>query len=167
MLTRAISPAAILIVSLASAAWAQDPGTASSQQALDTLWTPAVRAKIRNTATLNPAIEVRTNYLEVFYDSETGDANWGDSGEPYQLHTGDTIRIHGYLAAPVTGGPYPAIVIGHGHGGHGDPDFATALALVRGCRLVDRKIPSRRGSPSSRRPTSVTSITMPMPGCGR
>ena len=130
MLTRAISPAAILIVSLASAAWAQDPGTASSQQALDTLWTPAVRAKIRNTATLNPAIEVRTNYLEVFYDSETGDANWGDSGEPYQLHTGDTIRIHGYLAAPVTGGPYPAIVIGHGHGGHGDPDFATALAAL-------------------------------------
>src|SRR2546430_10484314 len=38
------------------------------------------------------------------------------------------IRIHGYLASPLFGGPYPAIVIGHGHHGHGNPNEAMLLA---------------------------------------
>jgi cephalosporin-C deacetylase-like acetyl esterase len=46
------------------------------------------------------------------------------------VHTGDTIRIHGYVATPASGGPYPALVIGHGHGGSGSPELAIALAAL-------------------------------------
>src|SRR5438874_1566029 len=70
----------------------------------------------------------RVGYFEVFYDSEVGDAAWADSAPPYDVHDGDTIRIHGYLATPLFGGPYPGIVIGHGHGGHGSPELAMQLA---------------------------------------
>ena len=49
-------------------------------------------------------------------------------GPPYAIHTGGHIRIHGYLASPLVGGPYPAIVIGHGHHGHGSPEEAMLLA---------------------------------------
>jgi hypothetical protein len=103
---------------------------ASADDAIGALWTPSVLAKIRDKTTLAPAVEVRTDHLEVFYDSESGDANWGDSGPPYEVHTGGTIRIHGYLAAPASGGPYPAIVVGHGHGGSGSRELAVVLAAL-------------------------------------
>jgi cephalosporin-C deacetylase-like acetyl esterase len=92
------------------------------------LWTPAVLAKIRDQTTLAPTLVPRTGFVEVAFDSEIGDANWGDSAEPYDLHTGDTIRIHGYVAVPAGGGPYPALVIGHGHGGSADADLARIVA---------------------------------------
>jgi len=92
------------------------------------LWKPDVLHKIRNTHTLNAQVIPRTGYAEVFFDSEIGDAKWGDSEPPYAVHTGDTIRIHGYLATPGTAGPYPALVVGHGHGGSGSADLARTLA---------------------------------------
>jgi len=122
MLRREMLLTVVVVLVTSPATWAE--------QGLDSLWTPAVLAKIRDKTTLNPSIEPRIGYAEVFYNSEIGDANWGDSGEPYDVHTGDTIRIHGYLAAPVAGGPYPAIVVGHGHGGHGEPEIAIALAAL-------------------------------------
>lgn len=99
-------------------------------QAPHDLWTPEVMQAIRDPSTLNLEIVPRSGYVEVFYDSEIGNARWADSGEPYAVHTGGTVRIHGYLAAPAGGGPYPALVLGHGHGGHGDPELARALALL-------------------------------------
>jgi cephalosporin-C deacetylase-like acetyl esterase len=95
---------------------------------LSDLWTPEVLAKVRDGATLNLEVIPRDGYSEVFFDSEIGDAKWADSEEPYAVHTGDTVRIHGYLASPAAGGPYPALVVGHGHGGHGDPDTARLIA---------------------------------------
>ena len=94
------------------------------------IWTPNVMQRIRDRSTLNPAVVARAGYFEVSFDSETGEANWADSESPYALHTGDTIRIHGYLATPLLGGPYPAIVIGHGHGGHGSAELAIAVAAL-------------------------------------
>jgi dienelactone hydrolase len=102
----------------AGAAFAQGPP-------LD-LWIPR-QAEIRDTSTLNLQVVPQDGYADVFFDSETN-AKWGDSEPPYAVHTGATIRIHGYLAAPATGGPYPALVVGHGHGGHGDADLARVLA---------------------------------------
>jgi cephalosporin-C deacetylase-like acetyl esterase len=104
------------------------PAHVAAQAPAD-LWAPVLH-KIRDQSTLNPLIVPRLGYSEVFFDSEIGDANWGDSGEPYEVHTGGTIRIHGYLAAPLFGGPYPAIVIGHGHHGRGDPDLARTVAAL-------------------------------------
>jgi dienelactone hydrolase len=93
------------------------------------LWTSDVMARIRDRTTLNVELIPRDGYYEVFYDSEIGTANWADSAEPFALHRGDTIRIHGYLASPGIGGPYPGIVVGHGHHGRGSPDIAKALAV--------------------------------------
>lgn len=59
------------------------------------LWPPQVMERIRNRGTLNPRIIARAGYFEVFFDSEIGDAKWADSGPPYEVHTGGTIRIHG------------------------------------------------------------------------
>src|SRR5688572_29946059 len=107
------------------------PALAGAQGApLDRLWTPERLQKIRDRSTLNLQIIPRSGYYEIFYDSEIGDAKWADSGPPYQVHTGGTIRIHGYLAAPAGPAPRPALVIGHGHGGHGDPDVPRALAAL-------------------------------------
>jgi dienelactone hydrolase len=92
------------------------------------IWTDAVIERIRDQNTLNVQIAPRIGYSEVFYDSEVGEASWADSGPPYALHQGDTIRIHAYIATPLIGGPYPAIVIGHGHGGRGSPELAEAVA---------------------------------------
>ncbi len=94
------------------------------------VWTPEVIQRIRDQSTLRPQITAKAGYFEVFFDSEIGTANWAESGPPYDLHTGDTIRIHGYLATPLFGGPYPGIVIGHGHRGHGSPEVAMALAAL-------------------------------------
>lgn len=84
--------------------------------------------KIRDRRTLDAQIIPRVGHFEVFFDSEIGDAKWADESEPYDVHTGDSIRIHAYLATPLIGGPYPGVVIGHGHGGHGSPELAIALA---------------------------------------
>ena len=104
------------------------PAAAGAQGTAD-LWTDAVKARIRDRSTLNPTLIARTGYSEVFFDSEVGEANWGDSAAPYDLHTGGTIRIHGYLAVPSGTGPFPAIVIGHGHGGSAELDLARVVAL--------------------------------------
>src|SRR4030095_4737565 len=78
------------------------------------LWTPDVLQRIHDRTTLNPRIVPQLGYFDVFFDSEIGEAKWADSAPPYAVHTGDTIRIHGSRATPLIGGPYPAIVIGHG-----------------------------------------------------
>jgi cephalosporin-C deacetylase-like acetyl esterase len=109
----------VVLAAQASASFASPP--------LD-LWTTERMSRIRDRSTLNPRVVVHGGYFEVFYDSEIGDAQWGDGGPPYEVHTGQTIRIHGYLASPLLGGPYPAIVIGHGHRGSGSRDLALALA---------------------------------------
>ena len=103
---------------------------AAQAQPLDRLWTPERLQKIRDRSTLNLEVIPRSGYIEVFFDSEAGDAKWADSDPPYEVHTGGTIRIHGYLATPGGTGPRPALVIGHGHGGHGDPDVPRALAAL-------------------------------------
>jgi cephalosporin-C deacetylase-like acetyl esterase len=93
------------------------------------LWTAPVMQKVKDRSTLGLQVVSQGTYFDVFYNSEVGDAKWADSGPPYEVHTGDTIRIHGYLAFPTSGpGPYPAIVVGHGHGGSGSPDLARAIA---------------------------------------
>src|SRR5215213_7919234 len=133
---------------------------ASAEDAIGALWTPSVLAKVRDKTTLAPAVEVRTDHLEVFYDSESGDANWGDSGPPYAVHTGGTIRIHSYLAAPAAANWLSS-----------SPRSATSCCRstdrAPACRPADRKTPNRRGSPSSHRPTTATFITMRTPACGR
>jgi hypothetical protein len=98
----------ILAVFLCSVPWAEAAAN-KARPPLD-LWTPNVMARIRDPGTLNAELIPRDGYYEVYYDSEVGTANWADSEEPFALHRGDTIRIHGYLAAPAFGGPYPGIV---------------------------------------------------------
>jgi dienelactone hydrolase len=105
-------------------------GASRAQSPQVNLWTPEVMLKIRDRGTLRPQVIARAGYFELFFDSEIGDARWADSTEPYAVHTGGTVRIHGYLATPVFGGPYPAVVIGHGHGGSGSPELAMALAAL-------------------------------------
>jgi cephalosporin-C deacetylase-like acetyl esterase len=112
------------------AAFAASPAAATPP--LD-LWGPEPMSKIRDRSTLNPTLVANAGYFEVYYDSEIGDAKWGDdkdSPPPHQVHKGGTIRIHGYLATPPVGGPYPGIVIGHGHVGRGSPELAIALAAL-------------------------------------
>lgn len=114
--------ALLLLVSLSSPfgrTFAQSPP-------LD-LWPASTQLTIRDQNTLNYSITARTGYFEVYFDSNNN-ATWADAVPPYAIHTGGHIRIHGYLASPLTGGPYPAIVIGHGHHGHGDPNEAMLLA---------------------------------------
>ena len=103
-------------------------GPSLAQTAPLDLWTPETLQKIRDPRTLNLQIIPHTGYVEVSFDSEVGDAKWADSEPPYTVHTGGTIRIHGYLAIPASGGPYPALVIGHGHGGHADVDTARLVS---------------------------------------
>lgn len=92
------------------------------------LFSPDVMARIEDRTTLNTQIVFHVGYYEVFFDSEVGDATWADSEEPYQIHSHDTIRIHGYLATPGFGGTYPGIVIGHGHGGKASKELALLMA---------------------------------------
>src|SRR5690349_10870639 len=89
---------------------------ASAQPApLSSLWTPERLQTIRDRSTLNLQVVPRDGYYEVFFDSEAGDAKWADSTPPYEVHTGATIRIHGYLAVPQSAAARPALVVGHGH----------------------------------------------------
>src|SRR5438552_13016836 len=91
------------------------------------LWSSNTQLTIRDGSTLNYSITARTGYFEVYFDSNNS-ATWADAVPPYAIHTSGKIRIHGYLASPIVGGPYPAIVIGHGHHGHGSPDEAMLVA---------------------------------------
>src|SRR5213595_111874 len=93
------------------------------------LWSSNTQLIIRDKSTLNYSITARIGYFEVYFDSNNN-ATWADAVAPYAIHTGGKIRIHGYLASPLFGGPYPAIVIGHGHHGHGDPNEAMLLAAL-------------------------------------
>ncbi len=93
------------------------------------LWPSNTQLRIRDGSTLNYSITARIGYFEVYFDSNNK-ATWADAVAPYAIHTGGKIRIHGYLASPMVGGPYPAIVIGHGHHGHGSPDEAMLLASL-------------------------------------
>jgi cephalosporin-C deacetylase-like acetyl esterase len=106
------------------------PLAGAQPPSLDQLWTAERLQKIRDRSTLNLEIVPRSGYAEIFFDSEIGDAKWADSEPPYEVHTGGTIRIHGYLATPAGPAARPALVIGHGHGGHGDPDAPRALAAL-------------------------------------
>jgi cephalosporin-C deacetylase-like acetyl esterase len=100
---------------------------ALAQSAPLDLWPSDTQLRIRDTSTLNYSITARTGYFEVYFDSNNN-ATWADAVPPYAIHSGGTIRIHGYLASPMVGGPYPAIVMGHGHHGHGSPEEALLLA---------------------------------------
>jgi cephalosporin-C deacetylase-like acetyl esterase len=107
---------------------------AALAQAPSDLWTSELQ-KIKDPSTLNLRLIAHLGYFEVFFDSEVNNANWfTDSGFPDFLQTGmttgGTIRIHGYLATPLFGGPYPAVVIGHGHRGQGSPELAMAVAAM-------------------------------------
>jgi cephalosporin-C deacetylase-like acetyl esterase len=117
--------AAVIVLELVLA-----PHAAADPSRLDRLWTAERLQKIRDQSTLNLEIIPRAGYYEIFFDSEIGDAKWADSGPPYEIHTGGTIRIHGYLGVPLGPAPRPALVVGHGHGGHGDPDVPRALAAL-------------------------------------
>src|SRR5215831_1070940 len=90
-------------------------GRAFARPPLD-LWSSDTQLTIRDKSTLNYSITARIGYFEVYFDSNNN-ATWADAVAPYAIHTGGKIRIHGYLASPMVGGPYPAIVIGHGHHG--------------------------------------------------
>ena len=103
-------------------------GVSFAQSAPLDLWPEQVMAKIRDRRTLDVETIPRVGYFEAFYNSEVGDADWADSHPPYAVHRGDTVRIHAYLASPLVGGPYPGIVIGHGHHGHGSAEVAMLLA---------------------------------------
>jgi hypothetical protein len=102
-------------------------GRTFAQSAPLDLWPSDTQLRIRDKSTLNYSIAARAGYFEVYFDSNNN-ATWADAGPPYAIHTGGHIRIHGYLASPMVGGPYPAIVIGHGHHGHGSPEEAMLMA---------------------------------------
>jgi cephalosporin-C deacetylase-like acetyl esterase len=93
------------------------------------VWSSNTQLKIRDGSTLNYSITARIGYFEVYFDSNNN-ATWADAVAPYAIRTGKKIRIHGYLASPLVGGPYPAIVIGHGHHGSGSPEEAMLLASL-------------------------------------
>ena len=93
------------------------------------LWTPEVLAQIRDRSTLNHEITAGSGYADVFYTSNP-DASWCDADPPYETHKNGSIRIHGYIATPASAGPFPALVIGHGHGGQADLSLAAQVALL-------------------------------------
>ncbi len=93
------------------------------------LWTAEVLAQIRDPRTLDYRLSVHGLYTDVFYTSNPS-AGFFDAKAPYAEHTGEKITIHGFLAAPLLGGPYPALVIGHGHGGKADASVAELLAAL-------------------------------------
>jgi hypothetical protein len=118
----------VAVIGLGLAILLTTPALAYSSPA--DLWTPAVLQRIRDRTTLNPHIIPRLGYIEVFFDSEIGEPKWADSEPPYAIHSGDTIRIHGYLATPAIGGLCPGIVIGHGHHGRGSAEVALTVAAL-------------------------------------
>ena len=93
------------------------------------LWNGQVLSAIRDRTTLEIDVAQHAGYADVFFTSNPS-ANWFDSEAPYAKHVGGKIRIHGFLAAPMSGGPYPALVIGHGHGGQADLNLALQVASL-------------------------------------
>jgi cephalosporin-C deacetylase-like acetyl esterase len=93
------------------------------------LWNGEVLSAIRDRSTLEIDLAQHAGYADVFFTSNPS-AGWFDSDPPYAKHVGDEIRIHGFLAAPPAGGPYPALVIGHGHGGQADLTLALQVASL-------------------------------------
>ncbi len=91
------------------------------------VWNTQVLSAIRDRTTLEMDLAQHVGYADVFFTSNPS-AGWFDSAPPYAKHVGGKIRIHGFLAAPPSGGPYPALVIGHGHGGHADLALALQVA---------------------------------------
>jgi hypothetical protein len=141
----------LLLLALLSSACSR----AFAQSAPLDLWSSDTQLRIRDGSTLNYSITARIGYFEVYFDSNNN-ATWADAVPPYAIHTGGQIRIHGYLASPMVGGPYPAIVIGHGHHGSGSPEEAMLLASHSQstdrarASLPDRRTRNRDGFPSKK-----------------
>jgi dienelactone hydrolase len=93
------------------------------------MWTDEVQAAIRDRSTLDLEIIPHASYSDVFFTSNPS-GDWYDSVPPYTEHKGEKIRIHAFLASPLVGGPYPALVLGHGHGGHADSTLTQWVALL-------------------------------------
>src|SRR5262245_30868177 len=93
------------------------------------LWTPDVLAAIRDRSTLELDVSPHLGYSDVYFTSNAN-ASWFDERAPYAEHRGGKIRIHAFVAAPLLGGPYPALVIGHGHGGSADRDLTLFVASL-------------------------------------
>jgi dienelactone hydrolase len=91
------------------------------------LWTAQVITEIRDRSTLELSVSPQTDHTDVFFTSNPA-ANWFDDQPPYTEHKNEKIRIHGILVSPSGGVPRPALVIGHGHGGHADLLIAKAVA---------------------------------------
>ncbi len=108
-------------------------GLAQSKIAPYDLWNSQVLAAIKDQSTLETNVVTPTNLFspyEVYFTSNPS-ASYFDASAPYTEHTGEKITIHAYLAVPAFGsGPFPAIVIGHGHGGQADPTLAATVALL-------------------------------------
>lgn len=98
------------------------------------LWNSQVLADIKNQSSLQ--IDLRSSTLplldDVYFVSNPS-ASYFDDTFPYQEQTGQKITIHAYLAVPPLGaGPFPALVVGHGHGGQADPNLAALIATLYG-----------------------------------
>lgn len=93
------------------------------------MWTDDVLSAIRDRTTLDISVEPPSLSSNLFFTSNRS-ADWYESSPPYSVHHGEKIRIHAYLAVPGSGGPYPALVIGHGHGGQADPFLAFEVASL-------------------------------------
>jgi len=93
------------------------------------MWTDDVLSAIRDRTTLDISVEPPSLSSNLFFTSNPS-ADWYESSPPYSVHHGEKIRIHAYLAVPGSGGPYPALVIGHGHGGQADPFLALEVASL-------------------------------------
>jgi hypothetical protein len=81
----------VAVIGLGLAILLTVPALAYSPPLLD-LWTPAVLQRVRDRATLNPQIIPRLGYVEVFYDSEIGEAKWADSELPYEIHVSSKMH---------------------------------------------------------------------------
>ena len=97
------------------------------------LWTGDILAHIHDRTTLDYTVAQYSNSFgivtyDVFFTSNPS-ASFFDAKAPYAEHNGEKIRIHAYLSVPAAAGPFPALVIGHGHGGPADPAFAQQVAL--------------------------------------
>jgi dienelactone hydrolase len=93
------------------------------------LWTDQVISQIRDRSTLELTVSVQTDHADVFFTSNPA-ASWFDATPPYAEHQNGKIIIHGILVYPPLGPPLPALVIGHGHGGHADLLAAQAVAAL-------------------------------------
>jgi hypothetical protein len=137
------------VTAVMTLAWICAPGNAGAQSAPHDLWTPAVLQKIRDKSTLQLQLIPRAGHFEVFFDSEASDAKWADAEPPYAIHRMQTIRIHGYFAAPSGTAPRPAVVLGHGHGRLA-PDgsgFTPRIEHWRGTRFRCRRQSAGRRFP--------------------